>query len=117
MTKPKQKPEIPFPSKIKIGARDYVLEDWHPTHAAEDGKFGTCDTNYGVIRVCRNHGEQKAATTLIHEIMHAIYAEYSISPDDDEERTVHALSNGMAAVWRDNPAVFAWVGYHLLVDE
>jgi hypothetical protein len=98
-----------WPLRIKVGFHDYILEDWPVVEAALAHRHGECDRNRKVIRVCRQFGDFKAAQTMLHEIMHACYCEYNIYDEDVEERTVGALSLALAAVWRDNPGVFAWI--------
>lgn len=105
-------PELP--AKIKVGFRDFTLESpWDPVLSSDAEAFGQCHTREGIIKVCQRFGTRKAAHTLLHEIMHAVYWTYHIADDANEEATVSAMSQGVAATWRDNPSVFAWIDYHI----
>lgn len=41
---------------------------------------------------------------MLHEVLHALWDAASLPAECDEERAVSALSRGMLAVLRDNPA-------------
>ena len=104
--------EVPsFPAKIKIGYYTYLVEDWPPDRASLAQRFGECDRNEKVIRVCRQHGDHKAADTLLHETMHALYSEYKLEDADLEERTVGALALGLSGVFLDNPEFLRWFSW------
>jgi hypothetical protein len=48
--------------------------------------------------------------TVLHEINHAIFWAYLLRDNDDEERTVATIATGWTQVFRDNPALLAWIG-------
>lgn len=102
-----------MPTKVKIGWRDYQIENWAATDAVGADRYGETSHTGNLIRVCSLYGTRQAAQTLLHEICHGIFAVWTMSKDDDEERQVRILSQGLSAVWRDNPGVLAWIGEHL----
>ena len=53
--------------------------------------------------------DQQEAETLLHEAVHSIFAVMGIQDKDSHERTVSALSVGLAQVIRDNPKLIAWL--------
>ena len=98
-----------FPTSVRIGHFDYRVEDWHPTQAALANRYGECDHMAKTIRVTRCHGDKKAAETLIHEVLHAIFTEWVIEDGDKEERIVTTLAGALCTAWRDNPEAFEWI--------
>ena len=96
---------------------DYRLENWNPSEAVGASRFGeTCMVR--VLSCTRLYGDRQTASTLLHEIMHAAAAVWSIGCDKEdgtlsEEQFVRPMSLGLATVWRDNPAVFEWIAKHL----
>jgi len=56
----------------------------------------------GNIFVNTNLKEDIRANTLLHEIMHVIYHNYSIGTPEEEEKIVESFSNGLFAFLRQN---------------
>lgn len=105
------------PSKVKIGLHDYKIEVWPPHEASSAHRYGECNHVLHIIRVDTSHTLVQSGETLLHEIIHAVYAVWNIEDDDKEERTVGGLSLGLATVWRDNPDVFAWIAMNLTAQK
>lgn len=101
------------PTSAKIGYLTFSITEWTNAESDAQGLNGRCDSNNGHIHVRGGLCPQKKAATLLHEILHAIYYTQSISNDDDEERTVTAMANGLAQMWRDNPELTRWIGAQL----
>ena len=99
-----------LPTQVKVGAWVYTIERWDSTEAAGTRSFGHCSTNEKRIKVDTMWGTKKAAHTLFHEILHAVYYERGVEEKDPEERLVASLADGLAGVWHDNPEVMRWVG-------
>ncbi len=99
----------PLPALVKIGARDYWIEDWHPTAASAVRKYGETDHQNFIIRVDTSFPRAQTADTLLHEILHAIWGERQLEDEDKEERTVATLASGLCAVMRDNPDLMPWI--------
>lgn len=103
--------ELPegLPSSVRVGFLDYAIEPWSVIHAMDAQRFGECAHQALAIRIDFSHPYRKNAHTLLHEIMHAVCRVYAREDKAEEEKTVEIMSNGLAGVWRDNPAVFAWI--------
>jgi hypothetical protein len=99
-----------LPKSVKVGAWIYQIEQWDSTEAAGAERFGQCSTNNKTIKVDPLWGYKKAANTLLHEVVHAVYYEWNCQKDDPEERVVGCFSDGLTAVWHDNPGVMRWIG-------
>lgn len=102
------------PSKpIKIGYRHYGVRPITADEYEREQIWGQCCREVKgepYIR-CVFDGTPRAANTMIHEILHALYLEYTIRVhDDNEERVVNTFADGLSAVWTDNPEWFAWLG-------
>lgn len=98
-----------MPTKMRIGYRDYAVEVWPPNVACAARKYGECDSANSVIRIDTCYGPAVTAETLLHEVLHACYESGNIDGEDDEERTVSAMSKQLAQVWRDNPDFVAFM--------
>jgi hypothetical protein len=55
------------------------------------------------IEIADNIGGEELAYALLHEPMHAIWANSKLPSRPSEERAVTALSRGLIQVFRDNP--------------
>lgn len=97
------------PTVVKIGAVDYEIHSMTPEEGRKEDCMGKCDEETGVISVVFEGRGRTGAVTLLHEILHALWGEYDLGHAEKEERAVTALSNGVAAAMRDNPAVFEWI--------
>lgn len=98
-----------LPKSIRVGYRDYTVEDWPRQASGAAGRFGECDKVNAVIRVCTDHGAQKAANTLLHEALHAAWDVADLADSDLEEKAVTGLSNVLTQIWRDNPELIAFM--------
>lgn len=98
-----------LPKSIRVGYRDYSIELWAANHAMSAGRYGECDKANAVIRIDVSYGAVKAASTLLHEVLHACCDVGQREDEDSEERTVSVLSNQLAQVWRDNPDFVAFM--------
>lgn len=98
-----------LPAKVRVGAWDYRIEAFSFGDGADSGKFGTCSTNQKLIQIDLHWGAKRAAATLLHEIVHAVWSEWNMEKEDEEERIVRCVADGLSAVWRDNPEVMRWI--------
>jgi hypothetical protein len=57
----------------------------------------------GLILVSPKPPADEVADTIIHETLHAIWAERGLKGELDEETVVTALAHGLTAVMADNP--------------
>lgn len=92
-----------LPASIRVGYRDYAIEKWMPALASASGRFGECDRLNLVIRVREDLPASITAEVLLHEVIHAAYANGALEAGDGEERVTETLANQLSQVWRDNP--------------
>jgi len=102
-----------LPKSIRVGYRDYTIEDWPVHKSSGEGKIGSCDRDNAVIKICTAYGPAQSAECLLHEVFHAAYYMGVLDPGDNEERTVSVLGNIMTQVWRDNPEFVAFMSESL----
>lgn len=98
-----------LPKCVKVGAWNYEIQRWDSKDADDARKYGETSNNQKIIRVDDSFTPQQTASTLLHEIIHAIYCRWRIEKPFDEEQIVDRLTEGLSAVWRDNPEVCFWI--------
>lgn len=99
-----------LPPSIRVGPFDYRIEVWTAMQAAGERKFGACSTCEQKISIQRDMPTAvKAADTLLHEALHAIFWVYNIQDEDKEERSVGILAVALVALHRDNPWLAGWI--------
>jgi hypothetical protein len=98
-----------IPTSIRVGYRDYRVEMWSAITATSSERYAECDRVALVIRVREDLPEQFKAECVLHETLHAAYDMAGLESGDPEERTVSLLSNQLAAIWRDNPDLVAYL--------
>ena len=99
-----------LPEYIKVGPYDIsvrVISSELAARLKEDGDF-----DGETIHIADGQRGPQLADTILHELLHAIYATFSLKDDDEEERIVSALATGLVGVLRDNPDFARW-----LIDE
>lgn len=105
----KKKTEDCFPSILRVGGHNVVVEWVDSLDEGEDGST-TCGDYSGhpryVIRVCRHAAETNLIDTLFHELSHAIWDIYGISEGNQEEQIVCIMASAWTQILRDNPRFF-----------
>ena len=92
------------PDKIKIGYREYTLEEWKQTVASANEAQGQFFAKEGVIGYTAEETGVSHANTLIHEMLHAIIYQWNMDLDEKvEELVVNGLANGLTTIFVDNP--------------
>lgn len=79
-------------------------------------KIGNEDLYYGefvaheqrIAIILKHPSKLRAADTLLHEILHAIWNFGHAT--GEEEQTVGAMATGLMQVFKDNPALLSWIG-------
>lgn len=102
-----------FPTKVRVGPFDFriMLWDRHDSNGAR--RYGETCIQGLFIRIGEDTLLQKAADTLLHEILHACWWAADLDDADKQERTVGCLSTQLCIVWRDSPEVMAWIGRNI----
>ena len=99
-----------IPDKIKVGYREYKLEEWKQTVASANEAQGQFFSKEGVIGYVATEKGVSHANTILHEIMHAIIYQWNIELDEKvEELVVNGLSNGLTTVLVDNPKLMDYL--------
>jgi len=99
---PNQLPE----ESIWIGNREYYLQDLQQPN----GTFnGICYPEHGTIFVSRELQPRFHLEVTLHEVLHAIWHNYNMNDQDDEERTVSQMAMGLAQVLVDNPELLRYI--------
>ena len=99
-----------IPDKIKVGYKEYKLEEWKQTVASANEAQGQFFSKEGVIGYVTTEQGVSHANTIMHEIMHAIIYQWNIElGDKEEEHLVSALSNGLTTVFVDNPKLMDYL--------
>ena len=99
-----------IPEKIKIGYREYKLEEWKQTVASAIEAQGQFFAKEGIIGYTAEEKGVSHANTLIHECLHAIIYQWSMELDDKvEELVVNGLANGLTTILVDNPKLIDYL--------
>ncbi len=99
-----------IPEKIKVGYRNYKLEEWKQTVASANEAQGQFFSKEGVIGYTADEKGVSHANTLIHEILHAIVYQWNMDLDEKiEEHVVNGLTNGLTTVLVDNPKLIDYL--------
>ena len=81
---------------------------------ADDERWGECNKHDHTISVRYSIDPIAHVDTLLHELFHAIYHEYYIAEEgEEEEQVVSKLASGMAKVLTANPELYKWIGDNL----
>ena len=90
------------PEKIKIGYKDYKLEEWKQTVASANEAQGQFFAKEGVIGYTAEETGVSHANTLIHECLHAIIYQWNMDLEEKvEESVVNGLANGLTTIFVD----------------
>lgn len=92
------------PVIIKIGYVHY------PVVWLDQEDCGTCNAELGIITISNHLPLEQQAATLLHELMHAVWADRTMPAKADEEAAVDGLSRGLATAFVDNPELLDWLG-------
>jgi len=99
-----------IPDKIKIGYREYKLEEWKQTIASANEAQGQFFAKEGIIGYTAEEKGVSHANTLIHECLHAIIYQWNMELDDKiEELVVNGLANGLTTILVDNPKLIDYL--------
>ena len=98
------------PDKIKIGYRNYKLEEWKQTVASANDAHGQFFAKEGVIGYTVEEKGVSHANTIIHECLHAIIYQWNMDLEEKvEELVVNGLANGLTTIFVDNPKLIDYL--------
>jgi hypothetical protein len=86
--------------KLKIGGDYYRVRYRELPHI-----YGQIGLGYGFLDLADDLSEEEGVYTIIHEVLHGIWAYRQMPPRSREERVVTELAWGLMAVFRDNPGL------------
>lgn len=98
-----------IPEKIKIGPHNYNIVVIKEAMADAIGINGDTNLNMHRIRICESLKGSVLLEVLLHEILHAIYKQYSLEQKDKEERIVMSFGLGLTQVFVDNPDLLKFI--------
>lgn len=100
------------PEKISIASVEWSI-DWDAKLKA--GTLGLCDAAVYLIKISSSvEAEDASRSTLLHEIIHALYFTYGFRPSqkdahDHEEEVVAFLSSALFDTMIKNPTVSSYL--------
>jgi len=97
------------PETIRVGPYDIQVDVWTQQQASAAAKFGEFSALELTMRVDGSMPHWKIVDSLLHELGHAIWWAYSLQQDDDEERIVATMALAWTQMYRDTPALVAWL--------
>ena len=98
----------PMPESIRVGYRTYSVELWPEEAATDAGCYGDCNHIKHRIRIGEGPPRERAST-LLHEVMHAVWTFGCLGQLEDEEHAVSVQSHLLYAVLVDNPDFAAFL--------
>ena len=99
-----------IPDKIKVGYKEYKLEEWKQTVASANEAQGQFFSKEGVIGYVTTEKGVSHANTILHEILHAIIYQWNIGLEEkEEEKLVNGITNGLTTVFVDNPKLMDYL--------
>ena len=98
-----------LPGKVKVGPYDIAIRKFPASDANEQRIFSDFSADGLRIRITEDLTPAKAADSLLHEILHAVFWVWNIKSGDKEERTVNTVATALTTVFRDNPKVAKWI--------
>ena len=72
--------------------------------------MGMCHLDSGEIWLADYLKDDMLAETLLHELFHAIHANFDLDDNSTEEEFTLATARGVAQLWYDNPKLMSWFG-------
>ncbi len=94
------------PAFVHVGGLTYSLE--FPDELEGDNSMGRCDPRTQTIQILGTLPDDGRKQTVIHEILHAIWAAYGVQKGG-EERMAYQLEGPLLMLIRDNPKLVRWL--------
>ena len=101
---------ISIPNKIKIGAMDVSIQLQKNLSKRSDDEGGYFEEDQLILldKDIIESGNRYSIVLLWHEVLHAIYSQYSLE-GLSEEKNVSGFSQGIVQVFGDNPKLVNWI--------
>ena len=108
--KPPTHKEYILPTVIKLGYQDITVTEVD----AIDNTQGSYNNESHEIKIKSGQGDREKLNTLLHEILHACIYSYGLKcefkDDEQEEKIVNALGNGLTEALVRNKALVEFIG-------
>lgn len=103
-----------FPSLIRVGPHDIPIV-YKPSLKLDDDEFASglfyCTGNYH-IEIQQDLRGSRMAEVLLHEVLHAVWANTQFTAEKNEERAVSVLSSALTQLAKDNPDfIKSWLAH------
>ena len=105
-----------IPNTVKIGYKNYKLEEWKQTVASANEAQGQFFSKEGVIGYTSDEEGVSHANTILHEIIHGIIYQWNIDVGEKEEAIVNGITNGLTTVFVDNPDLMGYLKNKILEE-
>jgi len=106
------------PRRVKILGFNYDIVGLSPSQVMGFGAEGLHMADELQIGIGDHLPPIRQVQVLLHEMMHAICYSMGMRGEQlDEETVVEKMSDGLLAIWRDNPHAFAWCNHHIAAQE
>ena len=92
---------------IKILSQKYMIVEV-PVIEQGERYAGLIDHFNNTIYLCSTLNEDKKSVTLLHEILHAVFAQLGFSEEHDNEHLIDSLASSIYQVLRDNKNLFTF---------
>jgi hypothetical protein len=102
--------------RVRVGYRDYEITTITTPVAETAQVLGFCHKDAALIGIEKDLPIQRDANVRLHEVLHAIWKEYALTDDDEEERIITVFANGLCSLMRDNPGWLAEIEEKMLGD-
>ena len=102
----KQRPKI-----VRVNGKSYTLNFNPKNPLIEYANHGFCDNAKQTIHIEGDQTAFEECDTVIHELLHAVWSQMSLTDLDDqlEERIVRALGTGLTGLFSDNPKLLDYI--------
>lgn len=99
-----------MPRSIRVGNITYKVLVQPQLQMDAMQCMGICFLDKSEIWLSPELHDQMLAETLLHEVLHAVHANFDLNDDSDEESFTLLTARGIAQLWYDNPKLIAWFG-------
>ena len=89
---------------VKVSGIDYSINGFDTD--VDRNLMGRLAYDTAQIYIRNDLPVDKKYETLLHEVIHIVYMNSGLQPNDDEEKVVTALSSGVYQFLKDNKDVF-----------
>lgn len=97
-----------LPPAVRIGPHDIRFATLGPAEAQRN--YGTFVPAEQEIRLHEDYASgSMAVDTVLHEVLHAIFAVATVQVKQGEEHVVSVIATYLAQIIRDNPQLVTWL--------